>query len=97
MQKIRLKPGQTVGIKLTAEERELLLESVPFADAALEEKIRMADAGAQEVHLTLPELSGLASCLSAQLKHTERDRKLGIRLNRILTRIRQVEDLFESE
>jgi NifB/MoaA-like Fe-S oxidoreductase len=86
-----------VGIKLTAEEREILLESVPFPDAALEEKIRAADVGAQEVHLTLPELSGLASCLSAQLKHTERDRRLGMKLNRIWQRIRHVEELFESE
>lgn len=97
MKKIRLKASQTVGIKLTAEERDLLLESLPFPDAALEEKLRTTDAGAQEVHLTLPEMTGLADFLAAQLERTERDRKLGTKLNRILKRIRKIENLFESE
>ena len=52
---------------------------------------------AQEVHLTLPELNGLASCIAAQIRRTTRDRKLGVRLNRIWERIVGIEKLFEQE
>ena len=95
--KIRLKPGQTIGLKLTPVERELLVESVPFPDAALEEKIHQADPDAQEVHLMLPELRGLATCIHAQLKKTGRDRKLGVTLIRMYQRIVEIEKVFEAE
>ena len=96
MDKIRLQPGQAVGFKLTSVERELLVEAVPFPDASLEEKLKQADAGAQEINLTLPELRGLASCIQAQIKRTERDRKLGVKLNRIWQRIVDIEKIFEE-
>ena len=97
MDRIRLKPGQTIGLKLTAAERELLVASVPFPDAAIEEKIRRGDASAQKVPLILPELRGLASCIQAQLRRTERDRKSGARLNRIWQRIVEAQKLFEQD
>jgi hypothetical protein len=97
MGRIRLKPGQTIGLKLTPVERELLVESILFPDPRLEEKLQAAGPGAQEVHLTLPELNGLTNCLAAQLKRTERDRKLGARLNRIWQRIKQIEAAFEAD
>jgi len=89
-------PGQTVGFKLTSVERELLVQSVPCPDAALEDKLKNADPGASNVNLTLPELRGLATCIQAQIKKTQRDRKLGVKLNRIWQRIVDIEKVFEE-
>ena len=86
-----------LGFKLTAVERVLLVESVPFTYPALEEKIKLVCPGATEVNLTLAELRALASCLAAQIKRSERDRKLAVRLIRIWRRIKEVEQAFGHE
>ena len=69
---------------------------MPFPDAGLEDKLKSADAGGSNVNLTLPELRGLATCIQAQINRTQRNRKLGVKLNRIWQRIVDVEKVFEQ-
>jgi len=93
--RISIKPGEPVGLKLTPEERNLLLESVVILDEELEGKLRLVVAGEHQVQLTLDELEDLAGCIAAEANHTK-DRKLGKKLDRIFQRIERLEDMFEE-
>jgi len=93
--KIKLQSGQTVSLKLTPEERELLLENLIFDDADLEPKIRLVVAGSQEIQLTLAELKNLEGCVAAVANHTK-DRRLEKKLYRIGDRIKGLLELFEE-
>jgi len=93
--KIKIKPGQTVSLKVTPEERELLLENLIFDDADLEPKLRIVVAGSQQIQLTLAELEDLGGCVAAAANHTK-DRRVQKKLDRIGDRIKGLLGLFEE-
>jgi len=93
--KIKIQPGHTIALKLTPDERELLLEKLIFVDDELERKLRLVIAGSQEVQLTIEDLEDLAGCVAAEANHTK-DRKLGKKLDRVFERIEGLLDLFEE-
>ena len=93
--KIKIKPGQPVALKLMPDEREILLDELLFVDRELERKIQLVLAGANEVQLTLDDLEDLAGCVAAEANHTK-DRKLGKKLDRIFVRIEGLLRLFEE-
>ena len=94
--KIRIKPGATVGLKLTPEERQTLLDSLIFTSKELEDRLRLTVAGQQQAQLTLDDLDELAGCVAAEANHT-RDRKLRRKLDRIFERIERLMEMFEEE
>jgi hypothetical protein len=89
--KIKIKPGQTVTLKLTLDERELLLENLSFED----ETVRLMLEGSQEVQLTLKELRDLGGSV-AKAFHNTKDRKVQKKLDRISHRIEGLLELFEE-
>ena len=94
--KMEIKPGGTVGLKLTPKERQLLLDSLIFTSRELEQGIRLAIAGQQQVHLTLDDLDELAGCVAAGANHT-RDKKLQRKLDTIFERIERLMEMFGTE
>jgi hypothetical protein len=92
---IKIKPGQPVALKLTAEERQLLLDTLIFVDNELEQKLRLVVAGAQAVQLTLDDLEDLAGCVAAEANHTK-DKRLEKKLDRIFERVEGLLQLFEE-
>lgn len=95
LKKIRIMEGDTVGLQLSPDERQMLLDHLIFTSRALEGKIQLTVAGAQEVHLTLDDLDELSGCVAAEANHTK-DRKLGKKLDRIFERIERLLRTFEE-
>lgn len=62
----KIKSGESVGIKLTPKERQMLLDSLIFTSRELEAKIRLAIVGQHQVQLTLDDLGELAGCVAAE-------------------------------
>lgn len=93
---IKIQHGQMIALKLTPEERELLLDKLIFVDDELEGQLRLVIAGSQEVQLTLEDLEDLAGCVAAEANHTK-DRKLGKKLDRVFERIEGLLELFEED
>jgi hypothetical protein len=94
--KVRIAAGTPVGLKLTAAEREFLLDTLVLIDEEVENKLRAAPPGESKVALTLDDLDLLGGSVAAEANHTE-DKELQRRLDRIHDRIRAVEEMFEEE
>jgi hypothetical protein len=93
--KIRLKKTDAVGLKMSADEREMLLD-LPLLDDGLEERLKQTPIGEAQVKFTLDEIDLLAGELAGHANHTK-DRKLGKKLDAICDRIERLEDVFEVE
>jgi hypothetical protein len=84
--------GESVGLKLTAAERELILESLLIMDSGLQDRVRQATA-LKEVPFTLDELDDLHGNLAAEANHTD-DGKLQRKLDNILRKIEKLQDSY---
>ncbi|MGB2821999.1 MAG: hypothetical protein WBF17_13530 [Phycisphaerae bacterium] len=93
--KIKIKPGETVGLKLVPKERQMLLDSLIFTSRGLEDRLRLTTAGDQQVQLTLDDLDELAGCVAAEANHAKH-RKLQRKLDRIFERIEGLLEMFEE-
>jgi hypothetical protein len=93
--KIRIKDTDAVGLKLTAEERQMLL-GLPLLDDEISDRLAHTPAGEFQVKLTLDELDLLAGEVAGHANHTK-DRSLGKRLDAICGRIERIEEMFEVE
>jgi len=91
---IRIGQRATIGLKMTPEERELLLEEAVLCSDRLADVLRSTDAGVQEVRLTLGDLDQLAGCVAAESRRT-RDPKLRKKLDRIATRAERLMGMFQ--
>lgn len=94
-QRIRIKPTDTVGLRLTAEERELLLATLIQLNNEIKDRLRQTPAGEQQVNLTLGELDQLAGFVAAGADRT-RDGRLKKKLDRIHERITGLKGMFET-
>lgn len=65
--KLKLVPNQSIGLQLTAEERELLLE-LPSLDDELRTRIQDAPAAEANVMFTLDELGRLSKAIPTKAK-----------------------------
>ena len=93
-QKIRITPNRPIGLHLTVDDREAILEA-GVLDAAAHEMIQKAPIANQNTMLTLTDLSLLGQNLAAAINHTK-DRRLGKKLDRIIERIGRLKDTFEE-
>lgn len=93
-ERIRIKPGRTVGLKMTGEERSLVLQESLALDEDLEAKLSRT--AGDQVGLTLDELDLLAGEVAAIVGHAK-DRKLRKKLDRICDRIERLLEMFEKE
>ena len=96
VKKIRIEAKETVGLKLTPEERQMLLTSLIFTSKQLENRLRLTIVGQQQVQLTLDDLDELAGCVAAEANHTK-DRRLQRKLDRIFDRVERLMQMFETE
>ena len=92
--KIKIFPNHPVGLKLTAEERELLLD-LPSMDEELKDHIRQTLTSEQNVPFTLTQLAELATAIPAKAKNRW-DKKAQRKLDRISERIRGLLLMFEE-
>jgi len=90
----RIQPGDRVPVRLSARERDLILDHT-FIDPELERRIRVgsAEEASVTVRLTLDELIGH---VAAQANHCS-DARLRTRLNNLYDRLRQVGEAFTDE
>lgn len=79
--KIRLKKTDTVGLKMSADEREMVLD-LPLLNDGLEERLEQTPIGEAQVKFTLDELDLLAGKLAANANHMK-GRRLGMKLDAI--------------
>jgi hypothetical protein len=93
--RLPIQPGQTIGLKLTPEEREAVLE-ITGLDTDLETRIRRTSLAQQNVEFTLEELNLLAGCVAGEISHTK-DRRLQKKLDRVSERIKGLLDVFEEK
>ncbi len=92
--KIRISRNHPVGLKLTAEERELLL-GLPSMDEELKDHIRQTSTSEQNMPLTLKQLAELAKAIPAKAKNPW-DKKAQKKLKRISERVAGLLELFEE-
>ncbi|MCY2926832.1 MAG: hypothetical protein NT031_15630 [Planctomycetota bacterium] len=93
--KIRIRFGQPVGLHLTVEDRQALLE-MGVLEGKLHETIQQASAADQNLMFTLAELSLLSRHVAAGIGRTK-DRRLCKKLDRIIDRIGRLTQTFEEE
>lgn len=93
-QKIKITPGKPIGLHLTVDDREALLQ-MGVLEASLHETIEKAPIANQNTMLTMTELSLLGKNLAAAVNHTK-DGRLGKKLDRIIERIGRLRDTFEE-
>ena len=92
--KIKLVPNQPIGLQLTAEERNLLLD-LSILDNELASRIQNAPAAEANVMLTLDELGRLSQSIPTKAK-TPWERKNQKKLTHILERIGGLLKMFEE-
>ena len=92
--RIRISPGQPVGLKLIAEERSLVLDESLCLDQEIETKLRQAKD--DQIMLNLDELDLFAGEIAAIANHAN-DRKIQRKLDRIFERIEHLLETFEEE
>ena len=92
--KIRISPNHPVGLKLTAEERELLLD-LPSMDEELKDHIRQTSTSEQNMPLTLKQLAKLAKAIPAKAENPW-DKKAQKKLVRISERVAGLLAIFEE-
>jgi hypothetical protein len=88
MWKKRIQPSETIGLKLTAAERNLLLECVTFLDGGYEETLRKMPPG-KSVMMTLDEFDDFGGYIAAEANHTD-DKKLQKQLNAVFQKIQRI-------
>ena len=93
--KVRIKPAERVGLRLTRAQRRCLLE-LDILDGGLKERIRQTPLAEPAVPFSLDELDDLAGYVAAHANHTS-DRELEQRLDRIYDRICFLEDRLTEE
>ena len=92
--KIKISPNHPVGLKLTAEERELLLD-LPSMNEKLKDHISQASISEQNVQFTLNQLAELAKAIPAKAKNPW-DKKAQKKLERISKRVAGLLLMFEE-
>jgi len=92
--KIRISPNHPVGLKLTAEERELLLD-LPSMDKELKDYIRQTSISEQNVQFSLTQLVELAKAIPARAKNPW-GKKAQKKLDRISERVAGLLAIFEE-
>ena len=93
----RIQPGDRVPIRLSARERDLILDHT-FIGPELERRIRVgsAEEASVTVRLTLDDLDELIGHVAAQANHCS-DSRLRTRLDNLYDRLRQVGEAFTDE
>ncbi|HEY3395634.1 MAG TPA: DUF6398 domain-containing protein [Lacipirellulaceae bacterium] len=85
-------PGETVGLKLSAAERKLIIDCLDVVDSPVQERVRQA-AKNEDVPLTLDELEDLHGSLAFEANHTD-DRKREGALDKILRKIERILNFY---
>jgi hypothetical protein len=91
----KIKPGDKIGLKLTAEERLVLLDELNCLPSELERIIRRTPA-AKPVLLTLDNLDELDGYVAAEANHAK-DKKLQKQLDNIFEKIQKLLDSHTDE
>jgi len=91
----RLKAGEKVALKLTAKERNLLLNELPVLDDEYREIIESASAS-DPVMMTLDALEDFGGYVAAEANHTQ-DKRIGRALDRILDKISRLQDSYTQD
>lgn len=86
--------GETVGLKLSAAERKLIIDCLYVMDSRLQERIRQAPQ-IQDVPFTLDELEDLHGNLAFDANHTD-DKKHERALDKILRKIERLLDFYSE-
>lgn len=86
--------GETVGLKLSAAERKLIVDCLYVMDGGLQERIRQA-AQNQDVPFTLDELEDLHGNLAFDANHTD-DKKRERALDKVLRKIEGLLDFYSE-
>ncbi len=94
-QRKQIKPGDKVGLKLTAAERMLILNDLIGVDQKHIQTIRDTPPE-QPVQFTLDELDDLGGYIAAEANHTT-DKKLGKTLDRVFEKIQDLLDQHTDE
>jgi len=95
MWKRHIQPGEKVGLKLTASERKLVLESVSCLDDDYEGILRKT-LTPKPVMMTLDEFENFGGYVAAEANHTQ-DKKLQKKLDAIFQRIQQILEAHTDE
>ena len=95
--RIRVQPGERLAVRLTARQRDLILEHT-FVGGELESRIRIAEADGSTItaRLDLDDLDELLGCVAAEANHS-RDSKIKRALDQLLDRLGDVEDRYTDE
>ena len=93
--KKRIQPDEKVPLKLTASERNLVLEGLLCLDAEYEQIVRTARA-CDPVMMTLDELDDFAGYVAAEANHTQ-DKKLQKKLDVIFQKTRELFETYTDE
>ena len=75
MPRKRIHHNQSIGLPLTAEERNLILNELLILDDAYESRIRGAAPNKPEIPFTLDELDDLAEHVAASASHCTRKKQ----------------------
>src|SRR5580692_24834 len=95
MWKRHIQPGEKVGLKLTASERKLVLESVSCLDGDCEEIICKTPT-AKPLMMTLDEFEDFGGYIAAESNRTD-DKKLQKKLDAIFQRIQRILEAHTDE
>ena len=87
--------GETVGLKLSASERKLIVDCLYVMDGVLQDRIRQTPPN-QDVPFTLDELEDLHGNLAFDANHTD-DRKHERALDKVLRKIERLLDVYSEE
>ena len=93
--KKRIAPGEKVPLKLTASQRQLVLDDLLMLDPMHERTIRETPAD-QPVMMSLDDLEDFAGYIAAEANHSE-DRTKEDKLDRIFDRCQRMLDGFTDE
>ncbi|NQU20920.1 MAG: hypothetical protein HQ567_06520, partial [Candidatus Nealsonbacteria bacterium] len=94
-QRKQIKPGEKVGLKLTAAERKLILNDLIGVDQEHVQAIQDTPLG-KPVYFTLCELDGLSGSIAAEANHTT-DKTLEKKLDRVFDKIQRLLDQYTDE
>ena len=95
MSKKHLQPGEKIGLKLTAAERNLVLESVMCLDDEYEAAVRSTPSG-KPVMMTLDEFEDFGGYIAFEANHTD-DKKLQKKLDAIFQKIQRILETHTDE
>jgi hypothetical protein len=95
MWKKRIQPGENVGLKLTASERKLVLESVSCLDGDYEKILRKTPT-TKSLMMTLDEFEDFGGYIAAESNRTD-DRKLQKKFDAIFQRIQRILEAHTDE